>query len=59
MFKGSGVAIVTPFNEDYSIDSTQKSNLEINSVKINSATTIPAENNTLFIEGQIFYKSDK
>lgn len=45
--------------EDYSIDATQKSKLEMNSVKINSATTIPAENNTLFIEGQIFYKGDK
>lgn len=45
--------------EDYSIDATQKSKLEMNSVKINSATTIPAENDTLFIEGQIFYKGDK
>lgn len=45
--------------EDYSIDATQKSKLEMNSVKINSATTIPTEKDTLFIEGQIFYKSDK
>lgn len=43
--------------EDYSIDAIQKSKLEMNSVKINSATTIPTEKDTLFIEGQMFYKS--
>lgn len=44
--------------EEYSIDITSKSKLEINSVKVNSTTTLPAENGTLFVDGQMFYRGN-
>lgn len=45
--------------EDYSIDVTPKSSLDINSVKVNTATTIPQPNGTINIDGQMFYKNSK